>query len=166
MFQQTIVCCGHPPPPHPPLQFVPHDQDYKYSPAARGGGGGGGVTDRREEKGRLKRREDRREEKMAGEFSDGEDSVVHEAELVDAAADTAVDLRLSPRNSKMQDRPREEISTHPGVLDQAAIDLDKQRRLTSLNGVKPKMSGHGLSLPLVLNTHDHMLGSYSSSGRI
>ena len=57
----------------------------------------------------------------------------------------------------MQDRPRE-ISTHPGVLDQAAIDLDKQRRLTSLNGVKPKMSWHGLSLPLVLNTRDHMLG--------
>ena len=77
---------------------------------------------------------------MAGEFSDGEDSVVHEVELIDAAADTEVDLCLSPRTSNMQDRPREEISTHPGVLDQAGIDLDKQRRLTPLNGVKPKMS--------------------------
>ena len=97
---------------------------------------------------------------MAGEFSDGSEySVVHEAELVDAAADTEMDLCLSPRDSKMQDRPREEILTHPGVLDQAAIDLDKQRQLTPPNGVKPKTSGHGLSLPLVMNACDHMLGA-------
>ena len=104
------MCWISPPPPPSTATICAHDQDYKYSPAARGGGGGG--IDRREEKGRLKRREDRREEKMAGEFSDGEDSVVNEVELVDATADTEVDLRLSPRNSKMQDRPRE-ISIRP-----------------------------------------------------
>ena len=75
-----------------------------------------GRDDRREEKGRLKRGEDRREGKIKVEFSDGEDSVIHEAELVDAAADTEVDLRLSPWESNMQDRPREEILTYPGVL--------------------------------------------------
>ena len=88
---------------------------------------------------------------MAGELSDREDSVGHEAELVDMAADTKVDLRLPLQDPKLQDRPREEISTHPGVLDQAAIDLDEQRRLAPPNGVKPKKSGHGLSLPLVMN---------------
>ena len=96
---------------------------------------------------------------MADKFSDGEISVVQEAELVDAAADTEVDRRLSPRDSKSQDRPREEISTHPGVLDQALIDLDKQRQLASSNDVKPKKSGHGLSLPLVMNAHNHILGA-------
>ena len=62
---------------------------------------------------------------MAGEFSDGEDSVGHEAELVNAAADAEVDLHLPLRDPKLQDRPREEISTHSGALDQATIDLDE-----------------------------------------
>ena len=47
----------------------------------------------------------------------------------------------------------------PGVLDQAVIDLDEHRRLASPNGVKPKKSGHGLSLPIVMNVRDHMLGA-------
>ena len=64
---------------------------------------------------------------MAGEFSDGEDSIGHETELVGVAADSEVDLRLSLWDPKLQDRHREEISTHSGVLDQAAIDLDDQR---------------------------------------
>ena len=95
---------------------------------------------------------------MADEFSDGENSVVQEAELVDAAVDTEADRRLSPWYSKSQDRPRKEISTHPGVLDQAVIDLE-QHRLASPNGVKPKKSRYGLSLPLVMNACDHMLGA-------
>ena len=62
---------------------------------------------------------------MAGELSDGENSVGHDAELVDAAADAEVDLRLPMWDPKLQDRPREEISTHPGVLGQAASNLDE-----------------------------------------
>ena len=96
---------------------------------------------------------------MAGEFSDGEDNVGHEAELVDASADAEVDLHLPLRDPKLQDRPREEIPTHLGVLNQAAIDLDEQRRLAPPNGAKQKRSGHGLSLPLVMNVRDHMLGT-------
>ena len=62
---------------------------------------------------------------MAGELSDGENSVGHEAELVDVAADAEVDLRLPKRDPKLQDRPQEEISTHPGVLGQTASNLDE-----------------------------------------
>ena len=89
---------------------------------------------------------------MAGAFSDGEDSVGHEAELVDVTADTEVDLRLPLREPILQDRPREEIPIHSGVLDLAATDLAEQRRRAPPSGAKPKGSGHGLSLPLVLST--------------
>ena len=108
---------------------------------------------------------------MAGEFSDGEDSVGHEAELVDATADAEVDLRLPLREPMLQDRPREEIPTHLGVLNLTAIDLAEQCRLAPPNEVKPKGSGHGLSLPLVMNARcDHMLGdtapvAWSDTGR-
>ena len=95
---------------------------------------------------------------MAGEFSDWEDSVGHEAELVDATADAEVDLHLPLREPMLQDRPREEIPTHSGALDQATIGLDEQRRLAPPYGAKPKRSGHGLSLPLNMNARDPMLG--------
>ena len=75
---------------------------------------------------------------MAGELSDEEDSVRHETELVDAAADAEVDLRLPLRDPKLQDRPREEMSTHSGVLDQAAIDLDEQRQIAPPRGPNRK----------------------------
>ena len=97
---------------------------------------------------------------MAGEFSDGEDSLGHEAKLVDATADTKVDLRLPLREPILQDRCREEIPIYSGVLDLAATNLAEQRRLAPQSGAKPKGSGHGLSLPLVMNTHDHMLGHW------
>ena len=96
---------------------------------------------------------------MAGEFSDGEDSVGHEDELVDVTADAEVDVRLPLREPKLQDRPREKTLTHSEVLDLAAVDLEEQRRLASPNGAKPKGSWHGLSLPLVMNARDHMLGA-------
>ena len=57
---------------------------------------------------------------MAGKFSNGEDSVGHEAELLDAAADIEVDLCLPLREPILQDRPREEIPSHSGVLDLVA----------------------------------------------
>ena len=53
---------------------------------------------------------------MAGELSDGQDNIGHEAELVDVEAEVALSLPLW--DPKLQDRPREEISTHLGVLDQ------------------------------------------------
>ena len=103
---------------------------------------------------------------MAGELSVGEDSVGHEAELVDAAVDAEVDLRLPLWNPKLQDRSREEISTHPGAHDQAAIDLDEQHRLALPNGAKPKKSGYGLSLPLVMLCGRVRHGpSWTGSGR-
>ena len=125
-------------------------------------GGGGADTNRREgrseEKAEGKRREDRR---WLANYPMGmivSDSVRHKAELVDAETDAEVDLRLPLRDPKLQDRPQEEISTHSGVLDQAAIDLDEHRRLTPPNGAKPKSSGHGVSLPLAMNARDHMRG--------
>ena len=68
-------------------------------------------------------------------------------------------MRLPLWDPKLQDRPREQIPTHSGVLDQTAIDLDDQRRLARPNGAKPERSGHGLSLPFVMNARDHMLGA-------
>ena len=82
----------------------------------------------------------------------------HEAELVDATADTEVDLRLPLREPIFQDMPREEIPTHSRVLDLATTALAEQRRLAPPNGAKPKGSGLGLSLLLVMNTRNHMLG--------
>ena len=96
---------------------------------------------------------------MAGECSDGEDSVGHEAELVDATADAEVDLRLALREPILQ---QEEIPNHSRVLDQAAID--EQRRPAPPNGAKPKRSGHGPSLPLVMNARDHMPGATTRQG--
>ena len=75
---------------------------------------------------------------MTGELSDGEYSVGHEAELVNAAADAEVDLHLPLRDPNLQDGPREEISTYLVVRDQAAIDLDEQRRLAPPNGPNRK----------------------------
>ena len=128
-----MLCCWLPP---PLLQLVPVtriETNFAYGMGGdrqkrrEGRSEEKAEEKRRDEKRRESRRDEKREErreKMAGELSDGEDSVGHKAELVDAAADAEVDLRLPLRDPKLQDRPWEEISTHPGVLNQAAIDID------------------------------------------
>ena len=78
-----------------------------------------------------KRREERREDRRW--LANSPISFRHEAELVHATADAEVDLRLPLWEPMLQDRPREEIPTHSGVLD-----LAEQRRLTPPNGSNRK----------------------------
>ena len=56
------------------------------------------------------------------------------------------------QEEKRRKKRREDRRWLEGVLDLAATDLAEQRRRAPPSGAKPKGSGHGLSLPLVLST--------------
>ena len=68
-----------------------------------------------------KRREGRKEGQgesvMCGTASDGEGSVGHEADFVDATADTEVDMRLHLEVDWRPDSPRDHVGTVSGAVD-------------------------------------------------
>ena len=85
---------------------------------------------------------------MSGDYSDGQGSGGHEADFVDATADTEVDLRLLLEVDMLPDEPREDVPAYSGAVDWGDIGQDEQRRLEPPNGAKPKWPGHGFLLPL------------------
>ena len=106
---------------------------------------------RRDEKSEEKRSQKRRlEPEMSGDYSNGEGSVGHEADFVDATVDREVELRLPLEVNMDPDWPREDIRIHSGAVAPNAVDLgqEEQRRFETPNSAMPKWPGHRLSLPL------------------
>ena len=101
---------------------------------------------------------------MSGTASDGEGSFGHEADFVDATADTEVDMRL-PLEDWRPDLPREHVGTTSGAADQEAVDLGlgEQRRFEPPNGAKSKWPRHGLHLPVITEPHSLLPGATAHS---
>ena len=57
---------------------------------------------------------------MSGDYSDGEGSVGHDTDFVDATADMERDLRLPLEVDMKQDQPREDVHTYSGAVDPSA----------------------------------------------
>ena len=99
---------------------------------------------RREEKSEEKSAEGRLESAMSGDYSDGEGSVGHEADFVDAAADTEVDLRLPLEVDMQPDQLWLDVPAYLGAIDPSAVDLgqEEQRRFEPPDGAKSKWPRH------------------------
>ena len=83
---------------------------------------------------------------MSGDYSDGEGSVGHEADLVDATADTEVDLHLPLEVYMPLDQLREDVPTFSSAVD---LGQEERRRFEPPNGAKSKWPRHGLPLPII-----------------
>ena len=101
---------------------------------------------------------------MSGGYSDGEGSVVPDADFLDATAETEVELRLPPAVDRTPDQPPEDVLTYPGAVDPEAVDLDQdmQRRFEPLRRAKPKWPRHGLPLPSILEPRGQSSGAVAS----
>ena len=91
---------------------------------------------------------------MAGRFSDDDCSVGHEADFVDASADTEVDVRLPLEVDRRSDPLQKDARTSPGVADEGAVDLNQQEqhRFEPPNGARSKWPRHELPLPNFLGS--------------
>ena len=86
---------------------------------------------------------------MSGDYSDGEGSVGHEADFVDATADMEVDLCLPLEVDMPPDQLRNYVPTYSGAVDPSAVDLgqEERRRFEPPDGAKSKWPRHGLPVP-------------------
>ena len=102
---------------------------------------------------------------MSGTASDGEGSVGHEADFVDATADTEVDMRLPLEVDWRPDSPREHVWTTSGAADQEAVDLGQgeQRRFEPPNGARSKWPRHGLPLLVITEPRSLVPGATAHS---
>ena len=98
---------------------------------------------------------------MSATASDGEGSVGHEADFVDATADMEVDMEVDWR----PDLPCEHVGTTSGAADQESVDLgqEEQRRFEPPYGAKSKWPQHGLPLPIITEPHSVVPGATAHS---
>ena len=111
---------------------------------------------------------------MSGD-SDGEGSVGHEADFVDATADTEVDLRLPLEVDMKPVQLQEDVPAYSGAVDLSTVDLgqEERRRFEPTNGAKYKWPRHGLPLPIITaprspvpGTMTHLIGSGAGRHRL
>ena len=93
---------------------------------------------------------------MAGRFSDDEHSVRHEADFVDASADTEVDVRLPLEVDRRSEPLQKDVRISSGVADEGAVDLNQQEqhRFEPQNGARSKWPRHDLPVPNFLGSGD------------
>ena len=102
---------------------------------------------------------------MSRTASSGEGSVGHEADFVDAAADTEVDMHLPLEVDWRPDSPWKHVGTTSGAADQEAVDLGQgeQRRFEPPNGARSKWPQHGLLLPVITEHRSPVPGATAHS---
>ena len=94
-----------------------------------------------------KRREDSSKSEMSDDHSDREGSVEHEADFVDTIGDMEVELRLPLEIDMEQDRPRENIRTHSGVVARARLISVRRSSVDLSPRMGPGLNGTDTDCP-------------------
>ena len=98
---------------------------------------------------------------MSDNHSGGDDSVGHEADIVDTTEDMEVELCLPLEVDMEQDQPHEDIRTSSGAAAPSEVE---QHRFEPPERARPKWPRHGLPLPIILEPRSPVTGAMTNLG--